>query len=231
MSREKREPSKHTLLWCMDLATTAEAAWHLYEKVSEQIDKNYGDLCQKFYDFAEEVEEGTRWLTDCWGGQTAPKTAYQNEAEKTMQRAEQESMEQEDVVLPADTMREIDVDINFTGEGKLKRTYSEENLALQEKDPLLPLMDKSMHGWLAKEGFACKDEEIYEANARGHLKKDAEGEPIEVPLDILKDKLEDEVEGFLPYVKERMKNTQVGELKVTVPTAFQPGGEGPIAAA
>jgi hypothetical protein len=232
MSRNKQEePSKKTLLWCMDLATTTEAAWHLYDKVSERIGKKHAELCQKFYDFADEVEEGARWLTDSWGGKSVPKTVYQNEAEKTIQRAEQESMAREDVALPADTMREIDVDIDFTEDGKLKRTYSEENLALQEKDPLLARMDKSMHGWLAKEAFACKDEKIYEADKQGHPIQDEEGVRREVPLTVLKDKLEHEVDGLDSYVKEHMRHTQVGELNVTVPIVPQLGGDGPAAAA
>ena len=226
MPNEKPEPSKNTLLWCMDIATTAEASEYLAEKVEWLLGKNHQDLCKKFWDCADEVAEAARSTIDSWGGQATPKTAYQKQAENNIQHMERDAAE-----LPEKAMLEVDVDINFTEEGQLKRAYWVDGKELEDGDPRLERMDTTIHGWLSTEPAACKDEVIYEADAHGHLTEDAQGAPIRIPVDELKDSLEDSVDGFKPYVKEQMFDTEVRELRITVPDELKLGGEGPVSAA
>jgi len=210
-----RLPSKETLIECMDLATTPEAAAYLSKRFEAVLEKQnmleqFQALTDKFDAYADEVRVGAEPATDAWRGEM-PLSAYANASEQRVRAVEEQGPESsvEPVMLA--------IGIEFSEQGELNRGYMLDQEPAD--DEATQRLDVSFHAWLAGQGLLCRDQIIYQATEQGEIKTGADDQPLRVQLDELKRAVEAEGSGLKPYFEKHAQGTQVRLVQVKIPTA------------
>ncbi|MCH9717465.1 MAG: hypothetical protein K0U52_10330 [Gammaproteobacteria bacterium] len=206
-------PSKDTLLACLKLASTAEAAEHLAESVRTIFAKarvldEFQGLVDKFETHAKEKRAGEMMPERHWfGATTVAATLYVTEAENRVAVVEGEYAE-------SDNPDQIQVAIAFDEAEQLNRGYAVNEEAADQT--MLDRVDTSFAGWLASVGFLCRGQVIYKATDTGEMDVDAKGRPIQIEPQVFEEKFLSEETGFRQYANARVRGIEIQQPYVSI---------------
>jgi len=204
-------PSKETLIECMDLASTPEAAAYLATQFEalltrKNLQDKFQPLVQKFEAYADEVALSAESATDLWRGQL-PLSNYANTNERRVLKGEQEQ--------PETPISSLAIGIDFGEKGELNRGYMMNNEPVDEQTTAR--LDRAFHAWFARQGLLFRAPFVYQATASGEIKTSSDGQPLRVRLDEFKQAVEAEHGGLKAYFDTHVHGVEVSFLKVNIP--------------
>lgn len=204
-------PSKATLIECMDLASTPEAAAYLTEQfrvllIRRNLDGKFQPLVEKFMAFDQEVAAASESVTNPWDG-IAPLTPRENASEQRVRVAEQGR--------PATPIEKVAIGINFGAKGELNRGYTVNNEPADEQ--ATQRFDVSFHAWFARQSLIFNAPYIYLATESGDIATNDKGEQLRVNLADFKRTAESKDTGLAAYFNEHVSGVEVNFVKVIIP--------------
>ncbi|MDF1828341.1 MAG: hypothetical protein P1U39_08695 [Legionellaceae bacterium] len=218
-------PSKETMIECMDLASTPEAAAYFYQQfkallVERRLDKRFEGLLKKCENFAEEVQATAESATNPWRGEL-PLPDYAN---ASVQRAQ--ATEKDKPTTPVD---KVLMGIEFAEGGELNRGYMLNDKPADAE--AIARLDVSFHAWFARNGMLFRAPYLYEASENGEIKTGENGQPLRVELNDFQQAVEAKNDGLKAYFNQHVKGVAVDLVQVKLPAQYKPAPEGDIAPA
>lgn len=205
-------PSKETLIECMDLASTPEAAAYLSQQfeallIQRGLHKKFQSLIDKFQAYAKEVQATSESSTNPWRGEL-PLPDYANASIQRAQTVEKDK--------PATPVDRIIIGIEFAEGGELNRGYMVNNEPADAE--AITRLDVSFHAWFARNGLLFRAPYLYQASENGEIKTDENNQPIRVKLNDVKQAIEAEKGGLKSYFNHHVKGVSVDFVQVKLPT-------------
>lgn len=183
----------------MEVAKTSdEASKYVVQRVTAILTatkmlKKSGDLIKKLEDFAQYVDFKSRVSPQIWSGHVGKSTDFKNMQEHIAEDAVK--------AVKAHTQGDIKLDMAISVAGEILRGYSAGGQ--QIKDPvILEMLDKLFNAWLAENNIVSKASALYEANAKGEITHDANGE-VKVNSEHIKQLMNDPEKGLVKYAQEK----------------------------
>jgi hypothetical protein len=213
-------PSKETLIECMDLASTPEAAAYLAQQfeallTQRRLQGKFHNLVVKFQAYADEVRVSAESATNPWRGEL-PLPDYANTSVRRAQATEKDK--------PATPVDKVIIGIEFAEGGELNRGYM-----LNDKPAnadAIARLDVSFHAWFARNGMLFRAPYLYHASENGEVKTDENNQPRRVDLNEFKQAVEADDGGLKAYFNQHVKGVAVDFVQVKLPTQHKPAPEG-----